>query len=627
MTTIVNSSSLVVNTLFSFYKAGSNLLYRAGQSSLQGVEAAYYSRVRATPERAGDLTRFINRLATNHFSNWQAGLLCLNGFVTLNSARNFIDLTQNSMVKFASQTFMGSYLPAIPFACAMIYSTHLLVSKIMNPKGKSKTQVHSTTFQIVNIINSLALAFFTKDRIPLLLGACFSVYSLYKNHSVSWLKMKGSKDLSHPRDIQTLALHLLSPLTKIKVLYSAMLLKKVNKADDCSICLEARPDNVFCTNGHAFHRECLKGHIQGRAEFFYDKHQYTRVETKHYENFIYKNTTWSYNIDIPESSLPACPNCNERPPQHNLDITVWDREKGSLGAEINVIREHPQPVQRTFEKIHAIYNIFQAGLAALQRVPEFAPAITTLRHYLIVSDILSAVMTNYYLTKNIGPDKKHWLITTIPLAMIAIPAFFYLDTTFSYVGNLSKLAPRGSFAQFETPYYVGIHQLLNTYRLFATVGLSYFSTAHKAFNFASIITQSFGLLGSITIPWLRVEQSGFPVSFENLSYPKVHSYAVISSSTAKNDHFLKRAIASLASLQRNFFTKGTASLQTTTQYSPLYSVSRSIKLFYKLKKIFNLTEFITKPFYWSSEGSILHNLHGRLPINIASESQFPSFFD
>lgn len=107
MTTMVNPSSQFANILFNFYKSGSNLLHWAGKSSLHGIEAAYYSRVRATPERAGDLTRFINRLATNHFSEWQGGFLCLNGFVILNSARNFIDLTQNSVIKSASNTFMG----------------------------------------------------------------------------------------------------------------------------------------------------------------------------------------------------------------------------------------------------------------------------------------------------------------------------------------------------------------------------------------------------------------------------------------------------------------------------------------------------------------------------------------
>jgi len=187
---------------------------------------------------------------------------------------------------------------------------------------------------------------------------------------------------------------------------------------------------VFCTNGHAFHSKCLEDHIKSRTEYFYKENTYTKKETKHYTNGIYTGSSWSYNVDVPEKNLPGCPNCREHPPQHHLDITIHDLDTKKHSAFVNVIRNNTKSHQKGFEKVNALYNTFQAGLAGLQQIPEFAPTITTLRTCLIVTDILSGLMTNYYLKENLKKRNRHWLYSIAPRSFSCHSGLFKIAFSF-----------------------------------------------------------------------------------------------------------------------------------------------------------------------------------------------------
>lgn len=619
MTYVATSSPPIVGSILSLYKAGSNFLYRAGQMNVQALEAAFYHQVGSASRRTNDFTRSISEFATNHFLGFQQAFMCVDGLMLLNSARQFTHLIDHPIMGFASQTFMGNFLPAISLALAMGFSSYFIVSKTMNIKGKSTARKLSTSLQIVNTINSIALSVLTKQT-SLFFGALFNAYSLYKNNKIEWLVMRGEKNLDRATDLHSVVLKLQSPIRKIETLYSVLLLKKGStKNDNCTICLDVEPDSEFCSNGHLFHRGCLKDYIIGNNKSFYEKLKFKKIE-----NIKKDERYYTYEVDIPEANLPICPQCRELPPQHKLDISVYDiKTKQQHRAEVNIVREEPpQSNQRRFEKVNAFYNVFQAGLATLQQIPEFAPAITTLRHYLIVTDVLSAAATQFYLTKNIGPEKKHWLYTTLPLAAISLPSFTYLKEIFSYSKDLTYLVPYGISARFETPTFVSIHQLINTYRLVSTVGLSYFSKAHKAFNITSILSQVLGLGASMRLPWLRVDQAGLREPINDFYSPSFQSYSIVSSSTANDDPLLRKAISSIFHLQNKFLSSLSkrVHLRTNSDYN------RSIDLFYRLKKVYNLSEYVTKPFHWWSEGWVTHRTFGGFRLNVKAGSQIPFLF-
>jgi len=156
----------------------------------------------------------------------------------------------------------------------------------------------------------------------------------------------------------------------------------------------------------------------------------------------------------------------------------------------------------------------------------------------------------------------------------------------------------------------------NTYRLLTTAGLTYFSEAHKAFNITSLITQGIGLWGTLSLPWLRLEQS-LVAPYKDLSNATINTYALLSSNVAKNAGCLRTVISNIADLQRRIISQGTVMMETT--YNDIGVPRRVVEFTYKLPKITDLREFITKPCLWSFGGSVIERSYGDLPLRVLNK--------
>ena len=403
----MQGSSPIADSLYGLYNIGVNYIAQHYPSYFYLLESSFYNRVKAATESSGDLIYLVNSLASTHFTLSQASFCMINLLLTIRPIHQIAMLSKDySFVQAASQTQMGMFLPTAILGLALLGTSATLFSHLTasQTSEKSITQILSGTLQITNIVNSLALAALDDKPVRFLINGALNAYSLFKNHQINWVNVKQSCIFERER------------FKQMDFSYSAMLIEKNPEQDQCAFCHKEGPDGTFCDNGHSVHSQCLESHIQSKAETFFDQG-------------IYRRQGRQFVLDVPNENLPSCPTCKQHSNRYHLSVALHDREKEKKRwAQINVTPDHTSSYQKGFEKANAIYTTFQAGLALLQQIPEFAPGITTLRHYLMVTDILSGMMTTYYLRKNSRQDPWFPLLTP---ALATIPAFLGIHSLFA----------------------------------------------------------------------------------------------------------------------------------------------------------------------------------------------------
>lgn len=589
-------SSPLAGLLCNVYET-STILEEHKQTAATAVESLFYNRAQPAPSRIGDVLSFVHRVALNNFHHLQIAFTAVNGLLTIYSAKDFVLALSHPLAKASCETYFGPTLPAAALALIIILANRWILSKTMD-SGKSKVQLLSGAVQLTGILQSLALAAITENKIALLFRASMNAYSLYKNNKFSWLTFSGTH-VDHNPFYDPLRPN----INRIDVNYSALLFSKELKGDKCSICTDENPpaDQVFCTEGHTFHQECLNQNFNHDQARLFQADQYLRTQINHMTNGRQTGTSYSYKVSIQEDKLPSCPNCRERPPQNHFNVTVHD-EKGTFKASVNINETNPKCHQRTFEKVYAIYNAFKAVLALLQQIPEFTGGITMLRRLMIITDTTLAVLANYYLSKNLKRSGYRWYLGVAPALLSAIPLLFGLEHLFGPKEDLSKFNLTGVKAQWDRPFVEGVHLYIEAYRLLTTFGLTYFSKAHGTFNITSLVSQGIAIVGAMNVHWLRVDQVNMGwLQAEFSTYTPI-------STLSKTTEVIRNAIAYITNLQQRIANDGTAEI--ISHYTNGVLTHKTMAITYTLEKIRDFREYLINPYIWTWDGLTGDALYG-----------------
>lgn len=589
-------SSSVAGSLCDLYETYTIFLDQHKQTAASVAESLFYNLARPVSDRLEDLLRSIHRIAFNKFHFLQTAFTAVNALLAVYSAREIVLALSHPLVQASCKTFFGAGLPAITFALVLISANGWILSKTMG-SHKSKTQILSGAVQLTGVIQSLALAALTENKISLLIRATMNGYNFYKNSKLNWLTIQESRKINHTSSTFLPRPSLSGPrsiIEQIDVSYSALLLSKSSQNDKCAICMdkgEAPVDQVFCTNSHTFHRACLEDYLNTCKDRFYHANRYIRNTTEYYRNGFHAGTAHSYNVDIDEAQLPKCPNCRGNPPHNHFDFRIHD-DQGTFKATVNIQKTNPKNPQSIFEKIYAIYNGFQGILGTLQQIPEFTGGVTMLRRLMIVTDVAMGTLANYYLFKNLDVKEKNWYLRMAPITLAAIPLFLGLERLFQPKENLSQFNLNKVTARWERPLFEQVHRTLDVSRFLTTLGLTYFSKSHKIFNITSLVSQAIGLVGAMNVRWLRVDQS-------NLGKigAEFNTYAILPSTLSKTTEAIKNAINYIANLQKDIVNKGELSI--VNHYHDGFLTHQTLKITYTMEKIQNFGEYLFKPFIWT----------------------------
>lgn len=573
-------SSCAASLLSQFYENGISFLDRHAHATICALDAFFYNRARPTSETVEDLSRLVHRVAFNNFHSLQIALATVRTCLTIHSSRQIILGLSDQLIQKSCATVFGAYLPATAFALVLLSISGGILSQAMKREGsyKSKIQILSGALQLTDLVQSLALAVLTKNKISFLISAAMNAYSLYKNNQLNWITYRQSRP-SNASFIQ-----------KIDLSYHALLFSKSPSDDKCSICLDQEGvDQAFCSNGHLFHLECLKQLVASNKESFSEAEATIRIRLSH------KTRKHSYSFQMDEKDLPACPVCRERPMHNQLEVTVHDRDQGKSAADVSINRANSKSLQSTFEKAYALYNAFQGGLGLLQQIPEFTGNVTVLRSSLLLFDIVIGGIANYYLFRGLEKKKKNTFLAVIPAALATMPLFFGLKSFFApKIDPSSLLTSKNITAYWDCPLFQDIHCIVDIYRLLTSFGLIYVSKVNKAFQLTSLLGQAGGLMGAMNVHWLCVDQKGLgPMDVQ------LNTYAVLSSTLAKTTEGVKSAIAYIANLQKRIVNEGRKTI-VNHYYEGIFT-HQTLKINYTMERI-DIREYLFKPFIWTWDG-------------------------
>ena len=572
----------------SFLRSGWALLRRNKQTAVSFGEALLYHHAWPASKKAGDVLSLIHHLALENFHFLQMVFTGAQAIFSVHSAKQIVHLVKHPIMQRSCSTLFGAYLPATVFVLTLVLVSGWIFSQKMQSEEsyKSKAQVVTAGLQLAGVVQSLALAILTGCKVACLLRVAMYVYSFYQNNRLDWLSFQGERNVVG------------NPLFQgVKVSYHSLLFAKTPLSDGCSICAEESPPlrHVFCPNNHGFHKECLKDMLRYHNGF-YEARRYRRIDTRHYNYGVYTGTTYSYKVTIKEDKFPQCPMCRAFPVQSTLKMSIHDRANGPIRAQVLIERANPKSYQKAFEKVHAFYNSFQGILGLLQQIPEFTGGITVLRRFMAISDVAMGIIANYYLFQRLHEERKNEFLGFLP-AMLCAPFFLYLlGRCFGCKETLSPLTLNNVTARWGCPLSEHVHRLVNAYRFFTTLGLCFLSKVHKGYAIASLLGQGVGLIGTMRVRWLCVEQTGL-----GSMKVKLNTYAIISSKLSSTVEGVKSAIAYLTAFQRRIVNEGTAELVARHNGRVLFE---ALRISYTMKKVQDFREYLSTPFIWTMDGLV-----------------------
>ena len=251
---------------------------------------------------------------------------------------------------------------------------------------------------------------------------------------------------------------------------------------------------------------------------------FLKEDERKIHNDIQVNTGWEngaeyFAASIKEEDLPNHPDCTKIPLQNTLDVRI-DKKDASVTLE----REETN--QGVFERAYALYNTGQAGLAFLQKYPEFTETILKIQRFMVVTDILGLFFTAMYLYENV---KKEWQISedyedlfalaaTVTCVGTAILSYFVVQKINDYMKSalilkdlLKELNLAPEFLEnmdvdWTVPGIQVFMQCLYLNRMVASFALSFFSK-QRMLNVWSSLMQGFSLWGISDLRFVEFTQT------------------------------------------------------------------------------------------------------------------------
>lgn len=158
------------------------------------------------------------------------------------------------------------------------------------------------------------------------LNAGFQAYTLGQLSTRRWFECKRTYDIVEG-DIANYA-------SEVTVSYHSYLHSATSGVDEeCTICLENEPDVNFCDN-HKFHTRCIVEHAATRMKQIIQKVEPREREVVTRRDNYGTSRKAIYKIEVPQESLPGCPNCRGRPGYNELSIKYKDKTYGLASTQI-----------------------------------------------------------------------------------------------------------------------------------------------------------------------------------------------------------------------------------------------------------------------------------------------------
>ncbi len=188
------------------------------------------------------------------------------------------------------------------------------------------------TLSILQTIFNIALIRFS--RLPWVFGINALLTTYTSLTTAKQKDLKASHRIDIPRSLyheQPLAYHFKSYLTCIAP-------KNPSAEDNCTLCHEKKQpvDAQFCANNHSYHTSCIISLISQKLPALASA---ARIGRNRFNNYIF------YEIEIPATALPTCPQCVTQSPLNTIEVSVKDFLRGKIKkfkAKIKITSETAQ---------------------------------------------------------------------------------------------------------------------------------------------------------------------------------------------------------------------------------------------------------------------------------------------
>jgi hypothetical protein len=592
------------------------------------LEAAFYASIKGgLPETTSKYVHWLRKTSIAYIHEIQLLFNMVNAVAVLFYAKKLIDEVQKkypfSAVALAASSTAGVLSTVVIVGAVLTVSVVLFdryckkqalsfknenqfsklekdhsveISENVRLQQKIAMGLHTT-----KVVLNVALAFFAKNRLGLVIELAGSGYSLLKNSQLKWFRFS------------KIFFHKLTDVGKIKVDCNLLAIPvDLSYRSTCILCLKeekGKPKMSFCAS-HVYHQACIiENSVVSKSNQLIQNSKFPKRKTDHYTNGRYTHTSYEYSVKIPESNLPSCPICREVPRQNDCEIQIEDWKHRNFNAEV-IIQRPPVNRQPLFEKLYTVYNVAQAGLTALQQYPELAGTIFKIQIVLMVTDLVGLAMTTSYACQKlkeklkIRPENSNKfnvvaavaIVTTVALSyFVMLQINTYLRSALILKDLLSQLdiSPeelKTITMSWDSPLSHQAMQCLYINRIVASVALSFFST-NKIANLLSIVAQAFSLNGVSHLQWIKftqllewplrkiVAEGGsltHNLNQNSLCSLKVISHFLVDPSCTKESFHLQSVIQSIYGYMSKLFDKSRWDRYWLIRYTNGVETSRKI---------------------------------------------------
>jgi hypothetical protein len=222
--------------------------------------------------------------------------------------------------------------------------------------------------------------------------------------------------------------------------------------------------------------------------------------------------------------------------------------------------------QSTFEKVYAVYNVAQAGLAYLQKTPGFLSPIFKIQKVLLVTDAIGLGFNLYYLSNRIKeklkikPEQEKTYNVIAGISLVAIGALSYiailkinasLKPAFILKDLLNPEMLKQIHVSWDSPAIHKALQWLSLNRTIASFALSFFSQ-NRSLNLLSAASQGYTLSALSHLRWLEWSRTiekhqlkeVFPLSpdFNGIQTMKVKAHFLINSGCMETQEHVRSVL-------------------------------------------------------------------------------------
>lgn len=501
------------------------------------LEAAFYASLRGGMVQGGRVVNWMRETSIGYVDEIQTifnlaniGLIARSTIGLLNKVDKGYDFSIKSLVALSTVVsatlFLGKKAVdwlAIPLAEPHTLTTQETVNHVQITHTSHIAEKFSLQQRIAKVLHVAKIALnlvqtcFVKAEFCSVVSLAMSSYSLWKNNQLKWITFTRPFpwNSNNPR----------VPVTELKPTYHMLGLppNATLAKEKCAVCLnENLPEVVtFCAN-HAFCTSCIESAIHEKSRAFANVNNITKNSTHHYRNNVYQGTAHAYSITIDPEHLPVCSLCRTVPLQNTLSMEVTDAHHGKFNADVT-IGEPPADRQYIFEKLYAVYNTAQAGLAFLQTYPELAGTIYKIQNFMLVTDLGGYALTVFYLFNRVSAKFNLQNSTTFKtvfiaaLSLVGVASWYamlqinlylkpviILNDVLKHIG-LSADVLKILSVSFNGPMMHKMMQALLINRIVASAALMFFSQQRKT-SLLNITTQLASLAGISALKWIEVVQ-------------------------------------------------------------------------------------------------------------------------